>query len=125
MEVADFAQKINYARALEGELIRTIRRLDGVEGARLIGAGEVGQALAAVARDGGHLSGTDVTEVNLNLAASGGSGDAQPDTVTVDGTSGDDVILVVGDAAGGRSPVAGFTTPRWSAAASASSSFGP
>lgn len=31
----DFAQKIKYSRALEGELTRTIRRLDGVEGARV------------------------------------------------------------------------------------------
>jgi Ca2+-binding RTX toxin-like protein len=46
------------------------------------------------------LSGTDVTEINLNLAAAGGAGDAQPDTVTVNGTSGDDVILAAGDAAG-------------------------
>lgn len=33
--MTDFAQKVNYARALEGELTRTIRRLDGVEGARV------------------------------------------------------------------------------------------
>jgi hypothetical protein len=45
------------------------------------------------------LSGTDVTEINLNLAA-GGGGDAQPDSVIVQGTNGDDVALVVGDAAG-------------------------
>jgi Ca2+-binding RTX toxin-like protein len=46
------------------------------------------------------LSGTDVVEVNLNLAIFGGGGDAQPDNVIVMGTSGDDVALVVGDAAG-------------------------
>jgi len=46
------------------------------------------------------LSGTDVTEVNLNLAAAGGAGDGQPDTVTVNGTSGDDVTIVIGDAGG-------------------------
>jgi Ca2+-binding RTX toxin-like protein len=45
------------------------------------------------------LSGTDVTEVNLDLNA-GGGGDAQPDNVIVMGTSGDDVALVVGDTAG-------------------------
>ncbi len=33
--MTDFAQKVNYTRALEGELTRTIRRLDGVEGARV------------------------------------------------------------------------------------------
>ncbi|WP_165250272.1 beta strand repeat-containing protein [Paludisphaera soli] len=48
----------------------------------------------------GDLSGTDVTEVNLNLAAAGGAGDAQADTVVVNGTNGDDVILAVGDASG-------------------------
>jgi Ca2+-binding RTX toxin-like protein len=46
------------------------------------------------------LSGTDLTEVNLNLAAAGGAGDAQPDTVIVSGTNGDDVALVIGDASG-------------------------
>jgi Ca2+-binding RTX toxin-like protein len=44
------------------------------------------------------LAGTDVTEVNLNLAAFGGAGDAAADTVTAQGTSGDDVALVFGDA---------------------------
>jgi flagellar M-ring protein FliF len=33
--MTDFAQKVNYNRALEGELTRTIRRLDGVEAARV------------------------------------------------------------------------------------------
>lgn len=46
------------------------------------------------------LSGTDVADVNVNLAAFGGAGDGAADTVIVFGTSGDDVALVVGDAAG-------------------------
>jgi Ca2+-binding RTX toxin-like protein len=46
------------------------------------------------------LSGTDVTEVNVNLAAVGGAGDGAADTVTVNGSNGDDVALVFGDAAG-------------------------
>jgi Ca2+-binding RTX toxin-like protein len=48
------------------------------------------------------LSGTDVTEVNVNLASTlgGVTGDGQPDTVVVTGTSGDDIALVVGDATG-------------------------
>lgn len=41
------------------------------------------------------LSGTDVTDVQLNLSV-GGAGDAQSDTVTVNATNGDDVIQVVG-----------------------------
>src|SRR5690606_35972171 len=48
------------------------------------------------------LSGTDVTEVNVNLASANGIGDAQPDTVIVNGTNGDDVVLVDG-AVGGAS----------------------
>src|SRR5690606_7630633 len=48
----------------------------------------------------GDLSGTDVVEVNINLALSGGAGDAAADTVTVAGTNADDVILLFGDASG-------------------------
>lgn len=57
----------------------------------------LGGADAIVVND---LTGTDVTDINLNLGATGSGGDAQPDTVTVNGTSGDDVALVTGDAAG-------------------------
>jgi len=46
------------------------------------------------------LSGTDMVEVNLNLAAVGGTGDAQADNIIVNGTNGDDVVLVIGDAGG-------------------------
>jgi Ca2+-binding RTX toxin-like protein len=42
------------------------------------------------------LSGTDVTEVNVNLAGPGGVNDNAADTVVVNATNGDDVILVVG-----------------------------
>ncbi|MGE0577897.1 beta strand repeat-containing protein, partial [Reyranella sp.] len=48
----------------------------------------------------GDLSGTDVTEVNIDLAAAGGAGDGQADTVTINATNGDDVIIVVGDGSG-------------------------
>lgn len=48
----------------------------------------------------GDLSGTDVTDVNLNLAGNGGVGDAAADTVIVNGTFGDDVAVVAGNAAG-------------------------
>jgi Ca2+-binding RTX toxin-like protein len=46
------------------------------------------------------MSGTDVTEVNINLAGAGGAGDGQPDTVILNATGGDDVIQVIGDASG-------------------------
>jgi Ca2+-binding RTX toxin-like protein len=42
------------------------------------------------------LSGTDVTQVNVNLAAAGGAGDGAADTVTATGTNGDDVAVIVG-----------------------------
>ena len=49
----------------------------------------------------GDLSGTDVTEVNADLAAvPGGGGDGQPDNVIVHGTNGDDLSVVFGDASG-------------------------
>jgi Ca2+-binding RTX toxin-like protein len=47
-----------------------------------------------------NLAGTDLTEINLNLAAAGGGGDAQADTVIVNGTNSDDVVLVAGDSTG-------------------------
>ena len=45
------------------------------------------------------LSGSDVTEVNIDLAATPGSGigDGAADTITINATSGDDVIVVTGD----------------------------
>jgi Ca2+-binding RTX toxin-like protein len=46
------------------------------------------------------LSGTDVTQVNVNLAATGGGGDGSADVVTINATSGDDVAVIAGDAGG-------------------------
>jgi hypothetical protein len=44
----------------------------------------------------GDLSGTDVTDVAINLAATGGGGDGAVDTITINATNGDDVAIVVG-----------------------------
>ncbi|WP_145278548.1 calcium-binding protein [Planctomycetes bacterium ElP] len=68
--------------------------LDDVEG---IDFNALGGADTVVVND---LSGTDVVDFNLNLAAASGAGDTQADTVIVAGTNGDDVVLVTGDAAG-------------------------
>lgn len=54
---------------------------------------ERGHATRAGVRVVDDLSGTEVTEVNVNLAAFGGAGDAAADTVVAVGTSGDDVPL--------------------------------
>jgi Ca2+-binding RTX toxin-like protein len=42
------------------------------------------------------LSGTDVTQVNIDLAGTigGSAGDSQPDTIVINGTNGDDVIVL-------------------------------
>ena len=48
------------------------------------------------------LSNTDITQVNIDLAGTAGSGigDGQADTVIIVGTNGDDVVSVFGDANG-------------------------
>jgi Ca2+-binding RTX toxin-like protein len=46
------------------------------------------------------LAGTDATEVNLDLSAPGGGGDAAADGVIANATNGDDIALVTGDAGG-------------------------
>jgi Ca2+-binding RTX toxin-like protein len=47
-----------------------------------------------------NLAGTDVTQVNLALAAAGGGGDAAADNVNLVGTNGDDVVTISGGPAG-------------------------
>jgi Ca2+-binding RTX toxin-like protein len=54
----------------------------------------------------GDLSGTDVTQLRLDLAAPGGGGDLQPDTIILNATNGDDVIVVA--SAGGVVTVTGL-----------------
>jgi Ca2+-binding RTX toxin-like protein len=44
------------------------------------------------------LSATDVTRVNVDLGASAGGGDGAADQVTVEGTQGDDVVELAGNA---------------------------
>jgi Ca2+-binding RTX toxin-like protein len=46
------------------------------------------------------LSGTDVTQVNLNLASATRTGDGEVDSVVVEGTGGDDAVSVGGGAGG-------------------------
>ena len=102
---ANAAEKIdisaNGGRVLFSRNIANVTMdLNDVEG---IDFNALGGADTIVVND---LSGTDVTEVNLNLESTPGSGagDGQPDTVIVNGTNGDDVALVVGDASGTSRP---------------------
>jgi Ca2+-binding RTX toxin-like protein len=48
----------------------------------------------------GDLSGTDLTEINLDVSNGLGAGDGAADTIIINATNGDDVILVVGDDGG-------------------------
>ena len=48
----------------------------------------------------GDLSGTDVTQIGIDLRGPNGGGDGAADTITVTGTNGADVIGVAGDAGG-------------------------
>src|SRR5690606_35749811 len=48
----------------------------------------------------GDLSGTDVTEVGLDLRGPNGGGDGEADSITVNGTNGDDTFGAAGDAGG-------------------------
>ncbi|MBX3532127.1 MAG: putative Ig domain-containing protein, partial [Rhizobiaceae bacterium] len=48
----------------------------------------------------GNLTGTDVTEVEIDLAAAGGGGDGAVDTVTVNDTNGIDTITITSSGAG-------------------------
>lgn len=76
--------------------------LDDVE---VIRFNALGGADAVVVND---MTGTDLTDVQINLGSATNTGDAQPDTVIVNGTGGDDVILVTGSA--GAATVFGLPT---------------
>ena len=85
----------NGSRALFTRNIGSITMdLDGIE---RINVNALGGADLITVHD---MTGTDVTEVNVNLAATGGGGDAAVDQVVVSGTSGDDVAMITGDASG-------------------------
>jgi Ca2+-binding RTX toxin-like protein len=70
--------------------------LNGVEG---IDFNALGGADTITVND---LTGTDVSQVNLDLASPPGSGvgDGQADSVIVNGTNGDDTVIASGDASG-------------------------
>ena len=89
IDIAAIGGRVRFSR----NIANVTMDLNDVEG---IDFNALGGADTIVVND---LSGTDVTEINLNLAV-GGVGDAQPDSVIVQGTNGDDIALIVGDASG-------------------------
>jgi Ca2+-binding RTX toxin-like protein len=87
--------------SLDGTRVRFFRNVAAVlmdlNGVETINFNALGGADVIVVHD---LTGSSTTAVNLNLGTSG-AGDAQPDTVIVEGTSGDDSVLVTGTPAAG------------------------
>ncbi|HSQ58784.1 MAG TPA: calcium-binding protein, partial [Gemmata sp.] len=92
---ANIAEQI--AISANGSRVRFTRDIGTIvmdlNGLETIGFNALGGADRITVND---LSGTGVANVNLNLAATGGAGDAAADSVTVFGTNGNDVINVVG-----------------------------
>ncbi|MEW6489024.1 MAG: flagellar basal-body MS-ring/collar protein FliF [Thermodesulfobacteriota bacterium] len=107
--MTDFAQKVNFTRALEGELTRTIRRLEGVEGARVhlvlperrLFESEQQPATASVVLQlgsGRRLGGKQIQGV-VYLVASSVQG-LEPGAVTVVDTQGNVLYQASGDEPG-------------------------
>jgi len=84
-----------------GERVRLFRNVGAVtmdfSGVEQLDVNALGGADVITIND---LSGTDLTLVNVGLAATGGVGDGAADTVIVSGTDSDDVVIVNGDASG-------------------------
>lgn len=96
---ANVAENVDVAA--DGARVRFFRNVANVTldlaGVEVIDVEALGGADVVVVND---LTGTDVAQVNVALAAGAGGGDAQADTVVVNGTAAEDVALVVGDASG-------------------------
>jgi Ca2+-binding RTX toxin-like protein len=96
---ANIAEKIDVSA--NGPRVRFTRDVGNVvmdvNGTEVVNFDALGGADTVTVHD---LTGTDVTEVNVNLGMPGGGGDGAADTVTVEGTAGDDVATVAGDASG-------------------------
>ena len=86
MEVSANGGRVRFTRDVAG----IVMDLDDVEA---IDARTLGGADIVIVND---MSGTDITRVAANLAASGGGDDATADNVIVHGTNGDDVVSVTG-----------------------------
>ena len=90
---ANIDEKIDISA--NGSRVRFTRDVGGIvmdlNGTEAITFNALGGADEVTVHD---LSGTDVTEVNLNLGVPGGAGDGAADTVVVEGTAGDDVATV-------------------------------
>jgi Ca2+-binding RTX toxin-like protein len=89
-EVSANGERVRFTRNL-GNIVMDLNDVEAID------LNALGGADTTTVND---LSGTDVTKVNLNLAAVGSTGDGRVDTVIVNGTNGDDAALVTGNANG-------------------------
>ncbi len=93
----------NIALSANGSRLRLVRDVDNVlmdvNGVEQVDVNPIAGNDTITVND---LSATGVTEVNLDLAGSPGSGggDGEADTVVVNGTEGEDALTVAGDAGG-------------------------
>ncbi len=94
LAVTDFQQRVNYQRALEGEIARTIEQIEGVQGAQVqlvlpeesVFANEQGKASAAVLLTAGPLDSGTVRAVAQLVASS--VKDLSPSRVTITDSAG-------------------------------------
>jgi flagellar M-ring protein FliF len=105
----DFQQKVDYQRALEGEIARTIEQIQGVSGAEVqlvlpddtLFADEQSKASAAVLVTGGSALDSSTVRGIANLVASSVKGLESKDVTITDETG--SLLWPTGDAAGGSS----------------------
>lgn len=90
IEISAIGERVRFTRNIANVLLD----LDGVES---VAYNAVGGADLVFVRN---LEATEVVLVEVALALLGGAGDGQRDTVFVDGTGGDDVVIVTGDTSG-------------------------
>jgi Ca2+-binding RTX toxin-like protein len=96
IDVSANAGRVRFFRDIAGVTMN----LGGVEG---VDFNALGGADNVVVND---LGGTDLAEINTDLRAAGGAGDAAADNIMVHGTNGDDVAVV--DGAAGSVQVSGL-----------------
>ena len=91
-DISANGQRVRFARNVGN----VVMDLNGVEGINL---NALGGADVVTVND---LTGTDLTQLNVNLSAgaASGTGDGLADQVIVNGTSGNDAIVVAGNASG-------------------------
>ena len=93
----------NISLSANGNRLRLVRDIGSVtmdtNGVEVVDVAALGGADTITVND---LTGTDVTDVNIDLAGAAGSGigDGQADSIVINGTNYDDAIVVVGDASG-------------------------